>query len=165
LELLKKLVKLPKEMQKKEKSKPTRPQATKKREGQQFASRQMRRRMQQQGIEMDQINATRVIIESQEKTLVIDQPEVVLMKQMGQEIYQVIGEAEEYSVGEVRIGEKEEGEVAEVIEESEAKPVITENDIMLVAAQANVDKEEANAALIDSEGDIAKAILFLKNKP
>jgi len=165
LELLKKLVKLPKEMQKKEKSKPTRPQATKKREGQQFASRQMRRRMQQQGIEMDQINATRVIIESQEKTLVIDQPEVVLMKQMGQEIYQVIGEAEEYSVGEVTIGEKEEGEVAEVIEESEAKPVITENDIMLVAAQANVDKEEANAALIDTEGDIAKAILFLKNKP
>lgn len=165
MELLKKLVKLPKEMQKKEKSKPTRPQATKKREGQQFASRQMRRRMQQQGIEMDQINATRVIIESQEKTLVIDQPEVVLMKQMGQEIYQVIGEAEEYSVGEVTIGEKEEGEVAEVIEESEAKPVITENDIMLVAAQANVDKEEANAALIDTEGDIAKAILFLKNKP
>ena len=160
---MKKLVKLPKEMQKKEKSKPMRPQATKKREGQQFASRQMRRRMQQQGIEMDQINATRVIIESQEKTLVIDQPEVVLMKQMGQEIYQVIGEAEEYSVGEVRIGE--EGEVAEVIEESEARPVITENDIMLVAAQANVDKKEANAALIDCEGDIAKAILFLKNKP
>ena len=162
---MKKLVKLPKEMQKKEKSKPTRPQATKKREGQQFASRQMRRRMQQQGIEMDQINATRVIIESQEKTLVIDQPEVVLMKQMGQEIYQIIGEAEEYSVGEVRIGEKEEGEIAEVTEEYEAKPVITENDIMLVAAQAKVDKEEANAALIDSEGDIAKAILFLKNKP
>jgi len=159
------LVKLPKEMQKKEKSKPTRPQATKKREGQQFASRQMRRRMQQQGIEMDQINATRVIIESQEKTLIIDQPEVVLMKQMGQEIYQIIGEAEEYSVGEVRIGENEEEDVTEVTEESEAKPVITENDIMLVAAQANVDKEEANSALIDSEGDIAKAILFLKNKP
>jgi len=31
--MLKKMVKLPKEMQKKEKSKPTRPQATKKREG------------------------------------------------------------------------------------------------------------------------------------
>ena len=157
------MVKLPKEMQKKEKSKPTRPQATKKRDGQQFASRQMRRRMQQQGIDMDQINATRVIIESQEKTLVIDQPEVVLMKQMGQEIYQVIGEAEEFSAGEVKIGEREEG--IEVIEESETKLVITENDIMLVAAQANVDKEVANAALIDTEGDIAKAILFLKNKP
>jgi len=159
------MVKLPKEMQKKEKSKPTRPQATKKREGQQFASRQMRRRMQQQGIDMEQIDATRVIIESHEKTLVIDQPEVVLMKQMGQEIYQVIGDAEEYSVGGVQIGEKDEGEGVDVSEENLAKPVITENDIMLVAAQANVDKEEANAALIDSEGDIAKAILFLKNKP
>jgi nascent polypeptide-associated complex subunit alpha len=159
------MVKLPKEMQKKEKSKPTRPQATKKREGQQFASRQMRRRMQQQGIDMEQINATRVVIESPEKTLVIDQPEVVLMKQMGQEIYQVIGDAEEFSAGEVEIGEKEEGQSLDVIEETEAKPVITENDVMLVAAQANVDKEEANAALIDSEGDIAKAILFLKNKP
>jgi nascent polypeptide-associated complex subunit alpha len=165
MELLKKMVKLPKEMQKKEKSRPTRPQATKKRDGQQFASRQMRRRMQQQGIDMEQINATRVIIEGPENTLVINQPEVVLMKQMGQEIYQVIGDAEEYSVGEVQIGDMEEGEREDAIVESEVKTVITENDIMLVAAQANVDKEEANAALIDSEGDIAKAILFLKNKP
>jgi nascent polypeptide-associated complex subunit alpha len=121
--------------------------------------------MQQQGIDMEQIEATRVIIESDEKTLVIDQPEVVLMKQMGQEIYQVIGDAEEYSAGEFQIEEKtEEGEI-EAIEETVTKPSITENDIMLVAAQANVNKEEANAALIDSDGDIAKAILFLKNKP
>jgi len=165
LEILKKMVKLPKEMQKKEKSKPTRPQATKKREGQQFASRQMRRRMQQQGIEMDQIDATRVIIECQDKTLVIDQPEVILMKQMGQEMYQIIGDAEEYSSGEFTIEEGIDEKSLEPTEETFSKPVITENDIMLVAAQAKVDKEEANAALIDSDGDIAKAIIFLKNKP
>jgi len=163
--MLKKVVKLPKEMQKKEKSKPTRPQATKKREGQQFASRQMRRRMQQQGIEMDQIDATRVIIESPDKTLVIDQPEVILMKQMGQEMYQIIGDAEEYSSGEFTIEDKGEAESIETTEESVSKLVITENDIMLVAAQAKVGKEEANAALIDSDGDIAKAIIYLKNKP
>jgi nascent polypeptide-associated complex subunit alpha len=159
------MVKLPKEMQKKEKSKPTRPQATKKREGQQFASRQMRRRMQQQGIEMDQIDATRVIIESHDKTLVIDQPEVILMKQMGQEMYQIIGDAEEYPSGEFTIEDREESESIEPKEENISKPVITENDIMLVAAQAKVGKEEANAALIDSDGDIAKAIINLKNKP
>ncbi|MHA1507117.1 MAG: nascent polypeptide-associated complex protein [Promethearchaeota archaeon] len=159
------MVKLPKEMQKKEKSKPTRPQATKKRDGQQFASRQMRRRMQQQGIEMDQIDATRVIIESQDKTLVIDQPEVILMKQMGQEMYQIIGDAEEYSSGEFTIEEGVDAKSLEPTEDKISKPVITENDIMLVAAQANVDKEEANAALIDSDGDIAKAIIYLKNKP
>ena len=159
------MVKLPKEMQKRENSKPKRPQAKKTREGQQFGSRQMRRRMQQQGVEMDQISATRVIIEGVEKTLVIDQPEVVLMKQMGQEIYQIIGEAQEYSPGDFLIGEKEDVETTELVEESETKPIITENDIMLVAAQANVNKEEANAALIDSKGDIAKAIIFLKNRP
>ncbi len=163
--MLKKMVKLPKEMQKKEKSKPTRPQATKKREGQQFASRQMRRRMQQQGIEMDQIDATRVIIECQDKTLVIDQPEVILMKQMGQEMYQIIGDAEEYSSGEFTIEEEVDAKSLEPTEEGISKLVITENDIMLVAAQAKVDKEEANAALIDSDGDIAKAIIYLKNKP
>ena len=163
--MLKKMVKLPKEMQKKEKSKPTRPQATKKREGQQFASRQMRRRMQQQGIEMDQIDATRVIIECQDKTLVIDQPEVILMKQMGQEMYQIIGDAEEYSSGEFTIEEGVDAKSLEPTEEDVSKLVITENDVMLVAAQAKVDKEEANAALIDSDGDIAKAIIYLKNKP
>ena len=163
--MLKKMVKLPKEMQKKEKSKPTRPQATKKREGQQFASRQMRRRMQQQGIEMDQIDAMRVIIECQDKTLVIDQPEVILMKQMGQEMYQIIGDAEEYSSGDFTIEEGVHVKSLEPTEEGISKFVITENDIMLVAAQAKVDKEEANAALIDSDGDIAKAIIYLKNKP
>jgi NACalpha-BTF3-like transcription factor len=36
---------------------------------------------------------------------------------------------------------------------------------MLVASQANVDKEEARAVLSECEGDIAKAILYLKNRP
>ena len=162
--MLERMVKLPKEMQKKEKSKPTRPQATKKREGQQFASRQMRRRMEQQGIDMDQIDATRVIIECPDKTLVIDQPEVILMKQMGQEMYQIIGDAEEYSSEEFTIEDSVKAENIDPTEEVISKPVITENDIMLVAAQANVDREEANAALIDSDGDIAKAIIYLKNK-
>lgn len=158
-------MKLPKELQKKAKNKPKRPRAVKKREGQQFGSRQMRRKMQQQGIDMDQVDATRVIIEGPEKTLVITQPEVVLMKQAGQEIYQVIGTAEEFSPEEIAIGEVEKIEDLEPLDESEMKPTITENDIMLVAAQANVDREEAETTLINCNGDIAKAILLLKNRP
>ena len=64
------LVKLPKEMQEKIKNKPRRPQPAATRDNAQFGSRQMRRKMQQQGIEMDQIEATRVIIEGIEKTLI-----------------------------------------------------------------------------------------------
>ena len=157
-------MKLPKEMQKKEKNKPKRPQTAKKREGHQFGSRQMRRKMQQQGIDMDQVDATRVIIEGTEKTLVINQPEVILMKQAGQEIYQVIGMAEEFSPEEFTIGEPEQILEDQPLEETEMKPAITENDIMLVAAQANVQKEEAEAMLIQCDGDIAKAILLLKNR-
>ena len=159
------LVKLPKEMQDKMKNKPKRPQATPKREGAQFGSRQMRRRMQNQGIEMDQIEATRVIIEGSEKTLVLEQPEVVLMKQAGQEIYQIIGQAEELSSDDLTIHANAKIEDDELIEETEVKPTITENDIMLVATQANVDKEEAETVLKELDGDIAKAILFLKNRP
>ncbi|MFX1320746.1 MAG: nascent polypeptide-associated complex protein [Promethearchaeota archaeon] len=159
------MVKLPKEMQEKQKSKPKRPQTVKNREGAQFGSRQMRRRMAQQGIEMDQVDATRVIIESPNKTLVINQPEVILMKQAGQEIYQVIGETEEFLPDEIAISEQEERVEAEPLDESEIKPTITENDIMLVAAQTNVDPKEAESVLRDCNGDIAKAILFLKNRP
>jgi nascent polypeptide-associated complex subunit alpha len=121
--------------------------------------------MQQQGIDMDQIEATRVIIEGPESSLIIDQPEVILMKQMGQEIYQVIGEARETSNEELLIEDtiSEDGDLSEV--SSEIKPVITENDVMLVASQANVDADEARAVLIENNGDIAKAILLLKNRP
>ena len=157
------MVKLPKDMQKQEKNKPKRPQPVKKREGSQVGSRQMRRRMQQQGIDMDQLDATRVIIERTNGSLIIEHPEVILMKQMGQEIYQVIGEAHEASEGELLIEESE--NVQETIEDSELKPSITDNDVMLVASQANVDKEEARAVLNECEGDIAKAILYLKNRP
>jgi len=164
---VKKMVKLPKELQKKEKAKPKRTPPVKRRETAHFASRQVRRRMQQQGIEMDQVDATRVVIEGPEKSYVIENPEIILMKQMGQEFYQIVGEAEEYPSNEISIsfGETTGGKVEEMEEEIKIKPEITENDILLVAAQANVDKEEARAALEDCEGDIAKAILFLKNRP
>ncbi|MFX1313611.1 MAG: nascent polypeptide-associated complex protein [Promethearchaeota archaeon] len=160
------MVKLPKEMQDKVKSKPKRHSSGVKRESSsQFGSRQMRRRMQQQGIDMDQVDATRVIIECTEKKLVLDQPEVILMKQAGQEIYQVIGQAEEYSLDDFTIAPKDQVEEIESFEENELKPTITENDIMLVATQANVDKEEAESVLKECSGDIAKAILYLKNRP
>ena len=151
-------------MQSKEKSKPKRPQPSVKRDGQQFGSRQMRRRMAQQGIDMEPIDATRVIIECPEKTMIIDQPEIFLMKQAGQEIYQVIGQAEEVSPENFTIESMEADINLTSEEDSEIKPMITENDIMLVATQANVDKKEAESVLKDCNGDIAKAILFLKNR-
>jgi nascent polypeptide-associated complex subunit alpha len=86
------------------------------------------------------------------------------MKQAGQEIYQIIGEAEERSSDDITIMSDEEVEDGEVLESIEIKSAVTENDIMLVATQANVDKKEAESVLNECNGDIAKAILFLKNR-
>ncbi len=158
------MVKLPKGMQNKVKSKPKRPQPVKKREGQQFGSRETRRKMSQQGINMDQIDATRVIIEGSEKTLIIEQPEVILMKQAGQEIYQVIGQAEEVSSENFSIGSEKIIQEIISLENTEIKPIITENDILLVASQTNVENEEAEKVLKECNGDIAKAILLIKNR-
>lgn len=158
------MVKLPKGMQNKVKSKPKRPQPVKKREGQQYGSREMRRKMSQQGINMDQIDATRVIIEGSEKTLIIEQPEVMLMKQAGQEIYQVIGQAEEVSSENFSIGSEKIIQEIISLENTEIKPIITENDILLVASQTNVENEEAEKVLKECNGDIAKAILLIKNR-
>ncbi len=87
-----------------------------------------------------------------------------LMKQAGQEIYQIIGEAEELSPENLTFKTESKIEDMESTENSELKPEITENDIMLVATQANVDKNEAELVLKECKGDIAKAILFLKNR-
>ena len=158
-------MKLPKDLQEKKKDKPRRPRKVKKRPSSSKSARSMTRRMEQQAIDMDQIDATRVIIEGTDKTLVINQPEVMQMEQMGQSIYQVIGEAEEHPPGEVAVGGEEPQEEKEIVEEEiDAKPEITENDIMLVAAQANVDKEVAESVLREHNGDIAKAIVYLKNR-
>ena len=110
-------------MQSKAKSKPKRPQPSVKRDGQQFGSRQMPRRMSQQGIDMEPIDATRVIIESSEKTMVIDQPEIFLMKQAGQEIYQVIGQSEEVSPENFTIESLEADIDLPSEEDSEIKPI------------------------------------------
>ncbi len=162
------MVKVPKDLQKKKKDVPKRPQPKIARKGEQsLGSRAMRRKMEQQGISMDPIDVNRVIFELADKTMVIEQPEVFLMKQMGQEIYQVMGTAEEKTIG---ISSVESVQIAdstekEEITDEELKPEITENDIQLVAAQANVSLKEAEAALKDSNGNIAQAIIFLKNRP
>jgi nascent polypeptide-associated complex subunit alpha len=60
----------------------------------------------------------------------------------GQRMYQVVG-----------------GEVRE--EALEAQLEIPEEDILLVAQQTGVSVERARAALEDTEGDLARAILML----
>ena len=106
--------------------------------------REANRMMQRMGMQVKQVDdVTRVIIESASKRIVIDSPEVAIVTVQGQTVYQVGG-------GTAR----EEGPAG----------VSTQEDAKLVASQAGVSVDEATKALQQSGGDLAQAIIVLKQK-
>jgi len=91
-------------------------------------------------MKQEPIDAEEVIIKGKEKTLIIKQPEVQKVNMMGQESYQITGQ----------------------VEEQTPEPEINPEDIKTVMEQANVSEYQAKQALEDSKGDIAAAIISLK---
>ncbi|UCH57555.1 MAG: nascent polypeptide-associated complex protein [Candidatus Bathyarchaeota archaeon] len=107
------------------------------------SSRRARRMMKQMGLKMDELSdIERVILEGSKREIVIEGPAVTAVNMQGQRMYQVVG-----------------GQVTETNKEKEFE--IPEEDVLLVAQQANVSIERARAALEDAEGDLARAILIL----
>jgi nascent polypeptide-associated complex subunit alpha len=101
----------------------------------------MKRMMKQMGMEMEELDAQKVVIETAKGNIVFDQPNVVLVRAMGQKTYQITGE--------------------ERLEKLEAGSDIPEEDVKLVAGQAGVSEDEARAALEKTDGDLAEAIVIL----
>ena len=95
--------------------------------------------MKQMGIQQVDIPATEVIIRTEDKEIVITSPSVAKVNMMGQESLQITGKLEEYE-----------------------EEKITEEDIETVMEKADASKAEAKKALEDNDGDIAAAILSLK---
>ncbi|MGQ9720361.1 MAG: nascent polypeptide-associated complex protein [Candidatus Jordarchaeum sp.] len=106
--------------------------------------RQMKKAMQQMGIKPVEINATEVIIKGINKDIIISNPQVTRMEIAKQTVFQIMGSVEERKKEEK--GEKE----------------IPLADIQLVAQQAGVSEEAAKQALIEADGNLAKAILLVK---
>jgi nascent polypeptide-associated complex subunit alpha len=92
--------------------------------------------MKQLGISQEPVEADRVIIETKDKQIIIDEPQVVKIKMSGQESFQISGKISE-------------------------KTGISEEDIKTVMEKTGCKKEEAVKALEDSQGDLAEAILSL----
>src|SRR5438105_14462057 len=106
--------------------------------------REANRMMQRMGMQVKQVDdVTRVIIESASKRIVIDAPEVAIVTVQGQTVYQVGG-------GTARV----EGPAG----------VSTQEEAKLVASQAGVSVDEAAKALQQTVGDLAHAIIDLKQK-
>ena len=105
--------------------------------------REAKRMMQKMGLSMDEMpDVQKVIFETSTKEIIVENPAVAIMEMQGQKIFQVTGE---------RIVEK--------VIEKETK--IPEEDIQLVAMQAKASVEQARAALEETKGDLAEAVLLL----
>jgi nascent polypeptide-associated complex subunit alpha len=105
--------------------------------------REARRMMQRMGMNMGAMpEVEQVVFKTSTKEIIVENPEVTVMEMQGQKIFQVIGE---------RITEKAVEKVVKIPEE----------DVQLVATQANVSPDQARAALEQTNGDLAQAILLL----
>jgi len=103
----------------------------------------MKQMMRRMGIKTEEIDANAVIIKGTDKDIIIEDPDVMKMTISGQDMYSISG-----------------GTVRE--KESEVEIEINEDDIKMVAEQANVSEEAAKKALEEGGGDIAAAIIKLK---
>jgi len=98
----------------------------------------MKQAMKKMGVKETPIDASEVIIKTPEGDLVIRNPQVSKVVMMGQETFQIVGEAE-------------------------LESGISDEDIQTVMGQANCSEDEAKKALEEADGDIAKAILDLQS--
>ncbi|RLG97006.1 nascent polypeptide-associated complex protein [Candidatus Bathyarchaeota archaeon] len=121
-------------------------------------SRRARRMMKQMGMNMDELgDIKRVILQGDNKEIVIEGPQVTSINVQGTKMYQVAGGRET----ERKIQAAGAVEAAPVEEEP---LVLPEEDILLVAQQANVSIEKARVALENSDGDLAQAIIKLQTR-
>lgn len=107
-----------------------------------LGGRKTKRMLERMGLDMSQIpDVEEVIIRTSGKDMIIRDANVSEINAKGMRIFQVMG-----------------NDIEEVERE---KPQFTEEDILLVSQQAGVSKERAEAALEESGGDLAQAILKL----
>lgn len=92
--------------------------------------------MSKMGIKQKEISSKRVVIESENKNIIIEDPSVVKIEMQGQISWQITGREKEM--------EK-----------------ISEADLATVMEKTSCSKEQAIKALDDSGGDLAEAILKL----
>jgi nascent polypeptide-associated complex subunit alpha len=104
--------------------------------------RQLKKVMDRMGIKSESIEASRVVIETVDKDIVIENPEVVAINAQGSTSFQISGEIKEID---------------------KAKVSIDEEDVKLVMEKSGIsDEDSAREALEESNGNIAEAILKLK---
>ena len=111
--------------------------------------RDAKRMMQKMGMKLDEIEGvTEVLIRTPKRDIVIEEPVVTSIVVQGQRMYQVAG-----------------GSISERAPSTETPAAeLTEEDVKLVAEQTGKTVDEAKAALKETGGDLAEAILRLQKQ-
>ena len=104
--------------------------------------RDLQKAMKRLGMSQQEIDAKEVIIKTSEKEIIIHNPQVSKVNMMGQETFQIIGRVEERALS--------------------SEPDISSDDIKTVMEQTGATEEESRQAIEDNNGDLAKAIMGLK---
>uniref|UniRef100_A0A7J2U731 Nascent polypeptide-associated complex protein n=1 Tax=Ignisphaera aggregans TaxID=334771 RepID=A0A7J2U731_9CREN len=115
-----------------------------------FNPRELQKQLKQlkrMGVKIDQLqNVQRTVIELQDKQIVIENPEVIVMEFGTQKFFYVSGNAREEPL---KSGE-EKG--------TEAAIKISDEDVQFVVEYLGISREDAQNLLNEAGGDIAKAI-------
>ena len=101
--------------------------------------KQIEKVMKQMGIQQEELDAKRVIIELEDSNLVIDEPSVTKVMMQGKETWQISGDAKE-----------------------ESKESFSDGDVEMVMEKTGKGEEEVRKVLEGNNGDIAGAIMELK---
>lgn len=122
--------------------------------GRGMSPKKMKGMLKNMGIDIDELEGVKeVIIRMADKEIVIENATVAVMDAHGVRSYQISGDSSERQLS----------ETGDVIEK-EPEVVIPDSDIELVMVQTGADAEMAKAALIESRGDLAAAIMKLGTK-
>ena len=106
--------------------------------------RKMAQVMKRMGMQQVDIPANEVIIKTDDKEIIIRNPQVSKVNVMGQETFQVVGQAEERAIS--------------------SEPEINEDDIKTVVQQTGATEEKVKETIAKNDGDLAKAIMELKGQ-
>ena len=100
---------------------------------------QMKGMMKKMGISQVELPVRRVVFEMADGNMIVENPNVMQIKMQGQESFQVTGD---------------------IVEES--AETFSDDDVAMVVSQTEKSESEVRAALEESDGDIAEAIMNLK---
>lgn len=109
--------------------------------------RDLERQLRRMGLKVEELKEVKlVLIETSDREIMIENPQVFMMVLKDQKIFQIIGS----NVKEIREVEKRESEAVS----------ISDDDIKFVMEQTGASYEEARDLLKRAGGDIAKAIMI-----